>query len=313
MKRAVCILIGLIALLSACGQHSVPTADAGTLWQEQYDLGVRCLSESNYEEAIIAFTAAIEIDPKRPEAYISLADVYSECKNYELALDILRNGIENVDDSNALSEHFLKIEDSLMQNLAEIGNYSFLFTENVVKWDDWLINDIPILESTISDFAVEFPDEFGYGYHVHSNGEETYRPFYITDDVNVGDSGNIEARFKDGEISWARLRGEAYDEYTSYFQPNLRDIKTDDSYAEVLRKIGISEGGIRFLSNRNDRLHVEVDDNTEFEYFMEGGYSGFRFGYYDFDLGVDCVLSFSFIENKLNEIYFQTHVHLDWH
>lgn len=38
-------------------------------WQEQYDLGVRYLNDGNYEEAIIAFTAAIEIDPKKPQAY----------------------------------------------------------------------------------------------------------------------------------------------------------------------------------------------------------------------------------------------------
>ena len=42
----------------------------GNTWQEQYDLGVRYLAEGNYEEAIIAFTAAIEIDPNRVEAYM---------------------------------------------------------------------------------------------------------------------------------------------------------------------------------------------------------------------------------------------------
>ena len=56
--------------LCACGQS------AEAAWQEQYDLGVRYLSEGNYEEAIIAFTAAIDIDPKQPDAYLGLADVY---------------------------------------------------------------------------------------------------------------------------------------------------------------------------------------------------------------------------------------------
>ena len=45
-------------------------------WQEQYNLGIRYLSEGNYEEAIIAFTAAIEIDPKRAEAYVGRGDAY---------------------------------------------------------------------------------------------------------------------------------------------------------------------------------------------------------------------------------------------
>ena len=45
-------------------------------WQEQYDLGMRYLSESNYEEAILAFTMAIEIDPNNALAYVGRADAY---------------------------------------------------------------------------------------------------------------------------------------------------------------------------------------------------------------------------------------------
>lgn len=62
---AICLLLGLCA----CGQKA-PT------WLEQYDLGVRYLSEGNYEEAIIAFTAAIEIDPKQVLAYVGRGDAY---------------------------------------------------------------------------------------------------------------------------------------------------------------------------------------------------------------------------------------------
>lgn len=39
-------------------------------------MGVRYLSEGNYEEAIIAFTAAIEIDPKQAPAYVGRGDAY---------------------------------------------------------------------------------------------------------------------------------------------------------------------------------------------------------------------------------------------
>lgn len=57
--------------LCACGGN----ASAST-WQEEYDLGVRDLSEGNYEEAILAFTAAIQIDPKRAEAYLARGGAY---------------------------------------------------------------------------------------------------------------------------------------------------------------------------------------------------------------------------------------------
>lgn len=66
----------VILLLTACGAKE-PT------WQEQYDLGVRYLSEGNYEEAIIAFTAAIEISPNRAEAYVGRGDAYIKSSETE--------------------------------------------------------------------------------------------------------------------------------------------------------------------------------------------------------------------------------------
>ena len=72
--RRICNLIAALMLvlgLCACGQS------AEAKWQEQYDLGVRYLSEGNYEEAIIAFTAAIDIDPKRPAGFVGRGDAYA--------------------------------------------------------------------------------------------------------------------------------------------------------------------------------------------------------------------------------------------
>lgn len=74
MKQTISIILGLGFLLAlcACGQgiNGQASSKDQLTWQEQYDLGVRYLEDGDYEEAIIAFTAAIEIDPKRAEAYI---------------------------------------------------------------------------------------------------------------------------------------------------------------------------------------------------------------------------------------------------
>lgn len=64
MRRALSSFIATILLISIIGCGKTPT------WQERYDLGVRYLSEGKYEEAIIAFTAAIEIDAKQAPAYV---------------------------------------------------------------------------------------------------------------------------------------------------------------------------------------------------------------------------------------------------
>lgn len=90
MKKLFCTLLAAALLLTLCAcakkQPSSPptlTAPVQTqpeqetpTWQSQYDLGVRYLSEGNYQEAVLAFTAAIEIDPKNPQAYEGRGDAY---------------------------------------------------------------------------------------------------------------------------------------------------------------------------------------------------------------------------------------------
>ena len=63
-KVIVYILTVVCLLLAACGKSALEK------WQEQYDLGQQYLLEENYEEAIVAFTAAIELDPKQANVYI---------------------------------------------------------------------------------------------------------------------------------------------------------------------------------------------------------------------------------------------------
>ena len=86
-QRAASLILALALVLGlvSCGRSA-------STWQEQYDLGVRYLSEGNYEEAIIAFNAAIEIDPKRAEAYLSLADVYLALEDYAQRLGLALRG-----------------------------------------------------------------------------------------------------------------------------------------------------------------------------------------------------------------------------
>ena len=81
MKRIkmMCFLLALLGLLSACSAHSVDAEEqSAPTWQSRYDLGVRYLSDGRYEEAILAFTAAIESDPKNAQAYEQRGDAYWE-------------------------------------------------------------------------------------------------------------------------------------------------------------------------------------------------------------------------------------------
>ena len=134
MKR-ICgwiLTVALILGLTACGQK------AGATWQEQYDLGVKYLSEGNYEEAIIAFTAAIEIDAKRPEAYIGLADTYVALDDLEKAIEVLALALQNIGDN-----------ESIQNKMDEISHRDPLVISSVV-YDDALVGDVNGTPATIT-------------------------------------------------------------------------------------------------------------------------------------------------------------------
>ena len=83
-----CLLLALLLGLAACGKSPEEK------WQEQYELGMKYLDDASYEEAVLAFTAAIEIDPKSADAYLALADVYETQGDTESLQAILEQGLE---------------------------------------------------------------------------------------------------------------------------------------------------------------------------------------------------------------------------
>ena len=102
MKRFFYILLAALLLLTlaACQKalEAAEPADEAPDWQTQYDLGVRYLSEGNYEEAILAFEAAIKIDPKNADAYRKLAEAYEKTGDEDAALRTLETGAEATGD-----------------------------------------------------------------------------------------------------------------------------------------------------------------------------------------------------------------------
>ena len=61
--------------LAGCGKKDDSGISALSL-SEQLDLGSRYLTELDYENAVIAFAAAIELDPQNTEAYAALYAIY---------------------------------------------------------------------------------------------------------------------------------------------------------------------------------------------------------------------------------------------
>ncbi|MBR0092333.1 MAG: tetratricopeptide repeat protein, partial [Lachnospiraceae bacterium] len=72
----VAAIVAVIAIAVGVGVIVYSNSPARRL-QQQLDLGARYLSELDYEQAIAAYEAALEIDPKSAEAYGGLIDAYS--------------------------------------------------------------------------------------------------------------------------------------------------------------------------------------------------------------------------------------------
>ena len=115
MKRIVGGLIILLLVLCSCGK--------GTLtWQEQYDLGVKYLSDGNYEEAIksilfvlVMATSLIACGQKtstEQEQQYDLGVRYLSEGNYEEAIIAFTAAIE-IDPKRA--EGYAKLADAYME------------------------------------------------------------------------------------------------------------------------------------------------------------------------------------------------------
>lgn len=184
MRKIICTMFSILLLLTACSQRTLT-------WQDQYDLGVRYLSEGNYKEAIIAFTAAIEIEPTQAliyvnrgnayllsenlaaaqedfeisielddmlvDAYIGLADVYTSYGDYDKALEILQLGFrKSLDDRIKDKIHeLLSNTDYFVSDERVIIDFSKYLTNNMITKEEFTLGGIPFCNLSIEE-AVQF-------------------------------------------------------------------------------------------------------------------------------------------------------------
>ena len=92
------MFIFMLTALAGCGKS------AADRWQEQYDLGAQYLLEENYEEAVVAFAAAIEIEPKEIQAYTGLVQSYQQTGDLESADSAVQSGLAVLSDSSSSTD-----------------------------------------------------------------------------------------------------------------------------------------------------------------------------------------------------------------
>ena len=156
MKKIILIIISMMIFITSCGKiEEIQEKEISPSWQEQYDLGMKYLLEENYEEAIVAFTASIEIDPKQAVVYINrgksyilleeneenltaaiadyvqaitleesnaygylgLAEAYIRKNEYEKALEILEEGLVKTGNHQKIADKIAEIESGTIFDL----------------------------------------------------------------------------------------------------------------------------------------------------------------------------------------------------
>lgn len=228
MRRYVCWLILFSLVLSGCAkQTSVQEENTPVLsWQEQYDLGLRYLSEGNYEEAIIAFTAAIEIDPKRApayagrgnayvlsgeteenltaaqadyekaieldkanaDAYLGLADVYIRQGNYGKAMEILKQGLEKTGENQKIADKLAEMEKgTFADSQGKARRCNYFEPDGSLSFYDIFQYDSEGNTSRSDHFS---SDGTSTGYTIYRNSEDDTHQYQYSDEYDANGNKN---------------------------------------------------------------------------------------------------------------------------
>ncbi|MGN0408606.1 MAG: DUF6273 domain-containing protein [Bacteroides sp.] len=109
-NKKIITVVGIVLALAVAiiaGTLIIQATPANKL-KRQLKLAEKYLTEMNYEQALIAYSEAIKIDPKCEKAYLAMADIYIKQGEEEKAIAILEEGQKNIQ-TDALTE---KIEEA---------------------------------------------------------------------------------------------------------------------------------------------------------------------------------------------------------
>ena len=241
-RMLLCLVLAMLLCLCGCSAKQAPLS-----WQEQYDLGVRYLNEGNYEEAILAFEAAISIDPKRPEAYALLADAYLAAGDEAGAQDALERGTSATGDEG-LSDRLEEMKPPVSESTPEPVPADSLFTGPFLG-----VEEVELLQLDLDAAAALVRADGLYDAEDVSHTE--------SDDARYADIGirtadviygvcNLEQLNDAAAVTRVHFYG-SWDTGGNIPSPvHIRDIRLGDSREAVLTALGFTEADIAAVSNQ---------------------------------------------------------------
>ncbi len=250
MKRSISLFLSLalFLLLCACG-------NSATTWQEQYDLGLRYLSEGNYEEAIIAFTAAIEIDPKMAIAYEKLAEAYTESGDVTAAVTALAKGVEVTGD------------EALSALLTELAQQAGIDLDSLISSDNQGGNNQAAPLQPMDGYPKTETTALSNGGTMVTEYDQFGRPV-ASKTLNPDGSVQQEASYEYDQTTGKLLRRTHYQnggEYNGFF-----DVATTEEYDSQQRLSAVTREWISLAPVASDPSSNNRTESSIYTYSSDG-------------------------------------------
>lgn len=257
--------------------------------QKQLDLGNKYMQEMDYEQAVAAYLAAIEIDERCVEAYIGAAEAYMAMGDMESALDILSAGYDATQDVQLenMRNSILGVGDSAgndaMDDSSDNGDDTVVDEGAVylVSFDDpdltaaaeefyqMILNEpgnpegyVNLIDVYMAGDAVEAAVDIAKaGYH--KTGLEDFKPMI---DWLEGGGMDAEDNSADEEEPEPVLPETASNQFLcGWDEVGYYKVTYDESYIRPRKK----EGGRYFW------IHFDLDEVQE-EFHLESSYASFE-------------------------------------
>ena len=201
MKKLFCTLLAALLLLTLAACQKAPaaeSADEAPGWQTKYDLGVRYLSEGNYEEAILAFEAAIEIDPKQEAVYLKYAEVYVEQGDYASALQVLERGFRETQ-SELLTREENRLKREILQENPTVAALPAAVDSTGSANDN--TDEEKLYRSVILEEADGTPVQFAMIASAEHGGIWLHR-YTVSEDASIRDETLVELHTEGGRTDF---------------------------------------------------------------------------------------------------------------
>lgn len=136
------LIMGIeLALFAVLAAGIIAAGGSAGKLQEQLDLGAKYLDDMDYDRALVAFNAALSIEPQSVDAYLGIVEVYIRTNEFEDALAYAKEGYDVTGDER-LKEKIDMIEsgDIFASNGWEMKMSGYDGDGRLVFWHEYTYN-----------------------------------------------------------------------------------------------------------------------------------------------------------------------------